>query len=84
MAKLDLMYFKELPLDEEIEFSTNLSETNEIGEVFLKRSNKHLLTRLKIVYEPPSIDLENKDQVVNEKLEKYVLQSIKESNENKS
>ena len=83
MAELNLIYFKELPLDKENEFSANLNETNEIGEAFLKKSNKHLLTSLRIDYEPPSIHLENKDSVLNEKIEKYALQVIKESNEKK-
>ena len=68
MAELHLIYFKELPLDEQIEFSANLSKSNEMGEIFLRKSKKHLLTNLKIDYEPSSINLENKDKVENKKL----------------
>ena len=47
MADLNLIYFKELPSDEQNEFTANLSKSNEIGEFFLRKSNKHLLTNLK-------------------------------------
>lgn len=36
MAELNLIYIKELPLDEQNEFSVNLSESNKTGEVFKK------------------------------------------------
>ena len=81
---MNLIYFKELPLGKENEFSANLSKTNEIGEAFFKKSNKHLLTSLKIDYEPPSTDLENKGSVLNKEIVKYTLQAIKELNERKS
>ena len=83
MAELNLIYFKELPLEEQNEFSANLSESNEIVEFFLRKSNKHLLTNLKIDYEPPPTDLENKNKIENEKFEKYVLRAIKELNKKK-
>ena len=36
MAELNLIYVKELPLDEQNEFSVNLRESNKTGEVFKK------------------------------------------------
>ena len=68
MAELNLIYFKELPLNEQNEFSASLSNSNEIGEVLLRKSNKYLLTNLKIDYEPSSIDLKNKNKIENEKI----------------
>ena len=70
MADLNLIYFKELPLDEQNEFTANLNKSNEIGEIFLRKSNKHLLTNLKANYEPSSVNLENVDKDVNEKIKK--------------
>ena len=84
MAELNLIYFKKLPLNEQNEFSASLSQGNEIGDIIFKKSNRHLLTNLKIDYEPSSIDLENKDKVANKKIEKYLLQAIKEANGKKS
>ena len=80
MAELNLIYFKELPLDQKSEFSANLSESNKIREFFLRKPNKHLSTNLEIDYEPSAIDLENKDKIENGKIEKYVLKTIKELN----
>ena len=84
MVELNLICFKELQLDEQNEFPGNLSKSKEIGEIFLRKSNKHLLTNLKIDYEPPSICLENKDKIENEKIEKYTPKAIKELNEKKT
>ena len=48
MAELNLIYIKEFPLDKQNEFTANLSKSNETGDIFLRKSNKHLLTSLKI------------------------------------
>lgn len=53
-------------------------------EKFLRKSNKHLLTNLQIYYKPLSIDLEDKDKVENQEIEKNALQAMKESNEKKA
>ena len=84
MAELNFIYFKKLPLNEQNEFSASLSQGNEIGEIILKKSNRHLLTNLKTDYEPLSIDLENKDKVENKKIEKYPLQVTKKANGKKA
>ena len=47
MVELKLICFKELPLDEQNEFSANLSKSNEIVEVFLRKPNKHFFNKFK-------------------------------------
>ena len=56
---VNFIYYKELPLLDENKFSANLSQNNEIEEIFLKKSNQHMITNLKINKKSDVIEISN-------------------------